>query len=304
MKINRTLLTLGLSCWLAAPASAQWRAPTPAPEAAPAAAPESAPPVAPAPDAAGAPAAAPDGTMPAPEAAPGATPSEAAPVPPPEATPPPAPPPPAAAPPTPPAPPPAAYDDHDKEEAKCAFGELCVGPVITLGVINPIGFGAHARYGKYVGFGLDYQFLPKITVGDAAAGWSLFTVEGRLYPLGGAFWVGAGFGYQTFSASVTAHSMSAGDLGLKGTLGMPAIKLGLGLMGHDGFVMGIDLAANIPLGGSKVSFGNLTGPAASTPEGMMMSADLHDKIDKAAKKAVKLIPVIPQINLIRIGYLF
>ena len=34
---------------------------------------------------------------------------------------------------------------------------------------------------------------------------------------------------------------------VSGDIGIPQIKFGLGLMGHDGFVMGIDLAFGIPL---------------------------------------------------------
>ncbi len=215
----------------------------------------------------------------------------------------PAPPPAQVTPALPPTPPPGEEEEEGPPKPKCVLQDLCLGPVLTLGVINVIGIGAHARYGQFVGFGLDYQFLPTITVGDASAGWGLFTVEGRWYPFGGAFWLGGGFAYQHFSASATG-STPVGSVKVKGTLSMPAIKLGLGFMGHDGFVAGIDLNLNFPLGGTKVGFDPLSGSAADTPEGMMMSADLQDKINKAANKGVKLIPFVPQLNLLRIGYLF
>jgi len=177
--------------------------------------------------------------------------------------------------------------------------------VLTLGLINPLGIGAHARYGKFVGFGIDYQVFPTFSVGGASAGWSLFTAEGRWYPFGGAFWLGGGFAYQIFKASVTATvqsgGMPAGDVKVTGTLGMPAFKLGFGFMGHDGLVIGIDLDANIPLGGTHVKFDAPTGSGAFP--GVDVS-NLQDKINNAAKKGVKAIPFVPQINLLRIGYLF
>lgn len=302
MKTTRPLLTIALLGSLAAPGLAQPFAPLPpAPEATPPAA-------APAPDSA------PDAVpMPPPEAAPSdmpATPAEA----PPSALPAPlpeAPPPastaaaaPVAAPVAAPAAPPTESESQAKEpESKCLIGDLCVGPLFTLGAINALGLGAHARYGKYVGFGLDYQWFPNVTVGDASAGWSLVTGEGRWYPFGGAFWLGGGLALQTFRAGVTGHT-SLGDVGLNGKLTMPAFKLGLGFMGHDGFVMGIDLSANIPLGGTHVGFAPLSGAAANIPEGQQMRDQLQQKINDAANKGVKLIPFIPQLNLVRIGYLF
>ena len=89
---------------------------------------------------------------------------------------------------------------EDDEPARCALGELCIGPVLSLGAINPIGIGVHARYGDYIGFGFDYQFLPTLTFSNASASWSLITVEARVYPFGGSFFLGGGFGYQTLNA--------------------------------------------------------------------------------------------------------
>jgi hypothetical protein len=213
------------------------------------------------------------------------------------------PPPPQAAPPPPPpaahAPQPSAEGEGKQPEQKCAIGDLCLGPVLTLGLINPFGIGAHARYGKLVGFGIDYQFMPAIHSKGTSAGWSLLTFEGRFYPFGGSFWLGGGIAFQTFSASITTD-MGAGPVKLEGTLFMPAIKIGLGFMGHDGFVMGIDLDANFPLAGTKVKF-------KTSGAGATAGVDLSDQeksINDAANLAVKLIPFIPQLNLLRIGYLF
>jgi hypothetical protein len=191
-----------------------------------------------------------------------------------------------------------------KSDAKnpCAIGKLCLGPMVSLGAINALGVGVHARYGEHLGFGMDYQWVPTLTFGDASAGWSLVTAEARWYPFGGAFWMGGGFAYQSFNAAVVGH-MNGADVTLRGHLGMPAFKFGLGFMGHDGFVMGIDLDVNLPLGTSHVSFDKLTGPAAAYADADTQ-AKLQKEIGTVADKGVKMIPLIPQINLIRVGYLF
>lgn len=196
---------------------------------------------------------------------------------------------------------PSAADDR-KDGGACVVEELCFGPMLTLGAMDPLGLGVHARYGKYFGFGLDYQFLPmSLEVGGASADWSLFTVEGRVYPFAGAFFVGGGFGYQSFSGSM--HTMTAaGDVGVSGSVGIPALKLGVGFMGRDGFVLGADVGFNIPLGGIDVEFDSVTGAAAANAPTQV--AQMKSEIDAAADDVFNILPVIPQINLIRMGYLF
>jgi hypothetical protein len=176
--------------------------------------------------------------------------------------------------------------------------QLCVGPVLSLGVINPIGLGAHARYGEYLGFGVDYQFIPMLSFGDASAGWSLFTLEGRWYPFGGAFWLGGGFGYQRFSAEAqTVDPLTGLASRIEGSVGVPALKLGLGFMGRDGFVMGIDFGFNFPIGSTNVDFSGMDGSDAEV-------AELKARVQEQADKGIGLLPFIPQLNLLRIGYLF
>jgi hypothetical protein len=190
--------------------------------------------------------------------------------------------------------------EEDPSDEQCALGELCLGPVFTLGAINPLGVGLHARYAENFGFGIDYQFIPSLTFGQASAGWGMVAGEGRWYPLGGAFFLSGGFSYQYFNASASAGS---GDsrIDVSGSVGIPSLKLGLGLMGGSGFVMGIDLGFQIPLGGTNVDFDAATGAGIGNAD---MVANLQSDISDAADAGVGLVPVIPQLNLLRIGYLF
>lgn len=310
MKSQRSLLVVALCLGLAVPAFAQTAEAPSSPETSSANDPMVDPEAAPAADAA--PAVSPTDAAAASELQPmteGQAEEAPAPAPVPEATPAPAPAPVMAGP-APAEPSPVGErEERGPDEApqhKCALGDLCMGPVLSLAVINPFGFGAHARYGENWGFGLDYQFLPTVgIINDVSAGWSMFTVEGRWYPFGGAFFLGTGFAYQAAHMSAKINSGIPGaEMAVKGNLSMPAWKFGLGFMGRSGFVMGIDLALAVPLGGTNVNFQMPTSAAAADPNAAAMIADAHKKIDDAANKGIKLLPFVPQLNLIRIGYLF
>jgi hypothetical protein len=271
MTMTRTLLTFAVSLWLAAPVLAQDAAPAPTD--------------APALDTAATP---PPDAAPSPEAAP----TEAAPVaqPAPE---------PAAAPVTPPPADDAAPKDKDADdEVKCVAGKLCFGPVLTLGLLNPFGIGVHARYDRDWGFGLDFQFLSLPAIGGVTAGMSLLSLDGRWYPGGSNFFLAGGFAYQSISMEAVS-----GGLTSKGSIGVPLFTLGFGLMGGEGFVMGIDLALEIPLGSADVSLESKA-PNTTDPDMLDKFDSLNKDVKDFGENVVKLLPVLFQLNLIRIGYMF
>ena len=176
-------------------------------------------------------------------------------------------------------------------------GKLCFGPVLSGGIFNVIGIGVHARYEEYLGFGLDYQFSPIDTNGlDVSL--SLLTLNGRFYPFAGSFFLTGGFAWQwaSFDASLVTPT---GNASVSGDISVPAIMLGLGFMGHDGFVLGIDLALGIPLGDSDADI-SAKGPGA----GDAATQKKINAINDAANILVNLLPVTFQLNLLRIGYLF
>jgi hypothetical protein len=172
--------------------------------------------------------------------------------------------------------------------------------VLTLGLFNPLGFGIHARIAEDWGAGFDYQFLPSISVGDASASISLITFNGRWYPGGGSFFLAAGFALQMFDAEASSDVMGQ-TLTVQGEASIPSFMLGLGVMGGSGFIMGIDLALEIPLGGGvSVARPPVTGDMAIDDT----NADLANTVGDAGDTLVELLPVLFQLNLLRIGYMF
>mgnify|MGYP003546812678 CR=1 FL=1 len=240
-----------------------------------------------------------------------AQPLEAPPPPPPPIAEPPPPPPPSAATAPPPslAPEPRALAAVESDAsvrsprekgAGCLLRNFCIGPVLTLGILDVFGIGAQARM-DYWGVGFDYQFL-RFTTQGIPVNLSLLTVEGRLYPFGGALFVAAGLAWQ--HASLSGHVIYAGssrvpafEADLAGKINVPVLKLGLGVMGRSGFVLGIDLAFGIQLGGNTVEF-STTLPRVAEVEAA------ENKIRNRADKFVRALPFLLQLNLFRIGYLF
>ena len=190
---------------------------------------------------------------------------------------------------------------EDDEPARCALGDLCIGPVLRLGAINPLGIGVHARYGEYFGFGFDYQFLPTLTFSNASASWSLITVEARVIRSAASFFLGGGFGYQTLNASASMSDPLGGSVTAEGSVGVPALKLGLGFMGRNGFVFGIDLGFNDP---ARQHRRRVRQPSASNASAGDAWRTFASSSRDAANAGVNLAPFIPQLNLLRFGYLF
>lgn len=198
-------------------------------------------------------------------------------------------------------------DHREPRAAPCALGHLCLGPVITLGLPNLIGIGVHARISPYVGAGFDYQYLPTFGIEGVPVDASAITLEGRLYPLGDAFFIAGGFAYQSVTAEGRRAAVSPDDgreviLSGRGELGLPLLKLGVGWFGDRGAVLGIDLAIEIPLGTRELTIrttGN-DGSEAFDDEVALLREEIQDQADNV----LDLIPLVIQLNFLRLGYIF
>lgn len=233
---------------------------------------------------------------------PAPTPENVAPAPPPSVAPPPPPPalevaaPQVVASPEQPAPP--AEPQVASERRRCVLGSFCLGPVVTFGVLDVFGIGAQARM-DYWGIAFDYQFFHFSTQGIPIS-LSLMTVEARVYPFAGSFFLAGGLAWQHASLSGTVSYTYQGTqftAQAAGRVSVPVFKLGLGWMGRSGFVAGIDLALGIQLGNNKVEF---TTDLPQIPE---VIAE-ENKIRNRADAWVRNLPFLLQLNLLRLGFLF
>jgi hypothetical protein len=196
-----------------------------------------------------------------------------------------------------------AVDEPEADETmNCALSSVCMGPVLALiGPPNLIGGGVHFRVGEYFGAGVDYQMTPSISFDPVSVGFSLFSVNARVYPFGGAFFLGGGFGYQ----SVRGEFENA-DVTVSANASFPAAMASIGFMGRNGFVLGMDLGVMFPLGSSNVEIDRMqvhaTFNGMSVPQSEIDSA--RDEVKSQLRSVMDALPVFAQLNLIRVGYLF
>lgn len=184
-------------------------------------------------------------------------------------------------------------------EKKCSAGDWCMGPVITGGIPALVGPGFHVR-NEHFGFGIDFQITPTIEIGDGSLGLYMFSGTVRAFPFGGAFFLDAGFAFYHASGSATATDPITGEsFKAEGTTGFPGLLLGLGLLGRDGFVFGIDFTALIPLASTHVAPRIVQGDP-NNPRAM----DARRTVTDTVNKAIDALPFVPQLDLLRLGYLF
>jgi hypothetical protein len=189
--------------------------------------------------------------------------------------------------------------DGEAVPGPCALGALCVGPLASLGLPTPFGVGFHARLGAHFGLGLDRHLSPVLDFEDISVRWSAWTFEGRWYPFGSAFWLGVAYVHQALSAEASATTRF-GPVTARGSVGVPALRLGLGFMGKSGLVFGIDVGLNIPLAEAELRF-DVSAPSGDEPA---ITQRMRDRIASVTELPILLITRAPQLNLLRIGYLF
>ena len=192
-------------------------------------------------------------------------------------------------------------DEPEQSKAEqCLLAQVCVGPVAALiGPPNLIGGGVHARIGRYLGVGVDYQVLPKVNFNPLAATTSLFSANARVYPFGGAFFVSAGIGYQAIKGEVRE-----GDISVRAETGFPAAMASIGFMGHNGFVLGADLGLLFPLSPMRI---RVRENIAALAQNGVPQADIDEAradAESRVNKVLSAVPVLVQLNLLRLGYMF
>jgi hypothetical protein len=198
-----------------------------------------------------------------------------------------------------PAPPAEAPEDSEPAaESSCLLAQVCMGPVVSLlGPPNLIGGGLHMRFGRYLGAGLDYQALPDVSISPVTIGGSLLSAGARVYPFGGAFFLGGGMAYQSIHAQF--HDS---DIGVAARTGFSAATANIGFMGHYGFVLGADIGLLFPLGSNHVSVRDMGGAAGGVSQAQI--DETKAQAQNRFQKVLNVMPVFLQVNLIRLGYMF
>src|ERR1017187_4093418 len=98
------------------------------------------------------------------------------------------------------------------------LGPFQIGPVVGTGLPSLINFGIAIKLTRYVGAGINIGIIPTLKIsyyGQATLAYQEYDVYARVYPFGGAFFLGTGIGYETVQGTLaTTVDLTAYQQGL------------------------------------------------------------------------------------------
>jgi hypothetical protein len=129
-----------------------------------------------------------------------------------------------------------------------------------------LSFGGAAKLTRFLGGGLNIGLIPTVRIslyGEAVLSYQQYDIYGRLFPFGGAFFVGAGAGYVTVEGSFTNRYDIPPTPGLpsqvevisEGSVRTMVLTPVIGLQ-HTfgpGLTLGADAGAQIPIAPSEIT---------------------------------------------------
>jgi hypothetical protein len=207
--------------------------------------------------------------------------------------------------------------EQDEADSNGVFGPFRIGILVGAGLPSLLSFGGAIKLTRYFGAGLNVGLIPAVTIslyGEAELSYQEYDIYGRIFPFGGAFFLGAGVGYATIqgtftnSYDVTAFQAVAPDLpnplvvtsagSVKTLVLMPMI--GLQHTFSSGLTLGIDAGAQVPIAPSEVEFS--TSVPSSVPDQVVEryvtpnDRQVQDTLDTIGRT------IVPTLN-VRIGWL-
>jgi hypothetical protein len=186
---------------------------------------------------------------------------------------------------------------------------------VGVGLPSLLSLGGTIKITRFLGGGLNFGLIPTMHLslyGDATVAYKEVDIYGRIYPFGGAFFLGAGVGYETvrgsFSQRVpippgTAPGQPASlDFDSRGSVKTLVLtpQIGFLKMLGAGFCLGFDVGAQIPIAPSEIEF-ERTVPAW-VPKALVdqyltpNDKKVHDTLEKIGRTP------LPTVNL-RLGWL-
>jgi hypothetical protein len=185
---------------------------------------------------------------------------------------------------------------------------------ILIGIIalpRPIEVEALLKLGGSIAVGAQYSMLPKLTVPGEDSGLELSAAQGifRWFPFRGAFYLGAGLGYQQFKASLS-DAVQGGKMTVVADMSTVFVSPQLGWLftWQSGFALGISIGVQLPLPREpvvSVAYNGQVVPesGAGFPAEVTTAANQdRDQIEDIARVIMRY--PIPNLDLLKIGFAF
>jgi hypothetical protein len=183
------------------------------------------------------------------------------------------------------------HENTPKESAPPSEPEhLRLGAIGGVGFPRPLAIEGLVKIERTVALGLEYSLLPNLTISNVHTSFWAIAADARIFPFGGAFFVGLRAGHQHLQGETT---VAAGGYSLDESLAIDTWfinpRIGLLWTWSPGFTFGMEAGAQIPLSATT---------ASTLPSGVAVSSDLTSAANTFGKH------VLPTVDLIRIGWLF
>ena len=232
--------------------------------------------------------------------------------PPPEIAPPPLPPPLPVAPLFPPPVPPPA-ETHETPPPNPPTEEPRVG--LLLGIVTfprPVEGELAVKLGSAFALGVKGSYLPELSVPGIDGKIDLKALEGivRWFPGDGVFFLGAGFGYQNFKASL-GELVDGNELTIAADMSGFFIQPQLGVLwiSQSGFAMSLSFGLQIPIPKDPVMSATYQGQPVPTQATSSIPQDVVDQAQTSKDDVQSIARLIvkypfPTLDLLRIGFFF
>lgn len=152
------------------------------------------------------------------------------------------------------------------DESNGLLGPFRIGFLIGTGLPEVANLGAQMKLTRFIGAGINVGLIPTVKIsyyGDATLKYQEYDAYGRIYPFGGAFFLGAGVGYANIKGTLTKN-FSLSPWNLPGSIDVTSDatvrtlvltpQIGFMKIFDVGFAIGVDIGAQIPIAPSNVDF--------------------------------------------------
>jgi hypothetical protein len=163
-----------------------------------------------------------------------------------------------------------------------------VGVLGGIGFPRPLALEGLIGVGHVLALGAEYSVLPTTTISGVETRFWALAADARVFPFGGAFFLGARAGHQHLSGSTTVAIPSIGAA--SGALAVDTWfvnpRAGFLWMWHSGLALGIDAGVQVPIASNM---------STTIPSGLSLDPRVTRVADALGKD------LVPTIDLLRIG---
>jgi hypothetical protein len=207
------------------------------------------------------------------------------------------------------------------------LGPFQIGPVVGAGLPSLLNFGVAIKLTHYVGAGINIGIIPTLKIsyyGQATLAYQEYDVYARVYPFGGAFFLGTGLGYEAVQGTLATtvdltpyqQGLPAGllpnsvDYASQGSVKTLVLTPQIGLFHtfRSGFSLGFDVGLQVPIAPSQVTLKSqanfLADPQIPEATRQQLNNQYVKPTDDQVRSTLETIgrTIIPTFN-VRIGWL-